>query len=135
MDKYSYTGAFINRECGDKYVFNDDGSTFQNETGSIVPFRAYMSTAASSAPRRLLIGNATEEEDPIEDITNRGLTIYGKKNVIHIESSLEHEVTVIIYSLSGQMISSVKVQPKSKATVKVPSRGVYIANNKKVTVL
>lgn len=135
VDKYSYTGAFINRARSDAYVLNDAGSAFQNETGSIVPFRAYMSTAASGAPRRLLIGNATEEEEQLQDITNRGLTIYGKKNVIYIESSLENEATVVIYSPSGQMITRVKVQPKSKETVKVPSRGIYIANNRKVTVL
>ena len=135
VDKYSYTGAFINRARSDAYVLNDAGSAFQNETGSIVPFRAYMSTAASGAPGRLHIGNATEEEEQLEDITNRGLTIYGKKNVIYIESSLEYEATVVIYSPSGQMITRVKVQPKSKETVKVPSRGIYIANNRKVTVL
>jgi hypothetical protein len=94
-----------------------------------------MTSKSGVAPRRILIGNATEEEEPIEDISNRDLTIYGKKEAIYIESTLEYEVTVVIYSLSGQVVSRVKVMPMSKEVVTVPSRGVYIANNRKVAVL
>ena len=135
IGNYDYTGAFVNRARTNEYVINNVGGSFQNESGSIVPFRAYMTTPASGAPRRILIGNVTEEEEPIEDIANRGLTIYGKKEAIYIESTLEYEATVTIYSLSGQVVSRVKVMPMSKEVVTVPSRGVYIANNRKVAVL
>ena len=90
---------------------------------------------ANGAPRRILIGSATEEEEPIEDIAHRGLTIYGKKEAIYIESTLEYETTVTIYSLSGQVVSRVKVMPMGKEVVTVPSRGVYIVNKRKVAVL
>ena len=135
VNDYSYTGTLVNKARTDEYVLDTDGGSFQNESGNIVPFRAYMSVAANQAPRRIIIGNATEEEEPIEDIANRGLTIYGKKEAIYIESTLEYEATVTIYSLSGQVVSRVKVMPMSKEVVTVPSRGVYIANKKKVAVL
>ena len=135
IGNYNYTGALVNRVRTDEYVLNNVGGSFQNETGSIIPFRAYMSMPASGAPRRILIGSATEEEEPIEDIAHRGLTIYGKKEAIYIESTLEYETTVTIYSISGQVVSRVKVMPMGKEVVTVPSRGVYIANNRKVAVL
>ena len=131
----NYMGALTHRTLNGDYVLNAEGSAFQNESGSIVPFRAYMTTPASGAPRRILIGNVTEEEEPIEDIANRGLTIYGKKEAVYIESTLEYEAMVTIYSLSGQVVSRVKVMPMSKEVVTMPSRGVYIANNRKVAVL
>ena len=135
IGNYNYTGALVNRVRTDEYVLNNVGGSFQNETGSIIPFRAYMSMPARGAPRRILIGSATEEEDPIEDIAHRGLTIYGKKEAIYIESTLEYETTVTIYSISGQVVSRVKVMPMGKEVVTVPSCGVYIANNRKVAVL
>ena len=76
-----------------------------------------------------------ETDEPMEEVTERGLTIYGKKDAIYIESTLEHEATVIIYGLSGQVIAQVKVQPMTKEVVTVPSRGVYIVNKRKVAVL
>lgn len=133
VNGYSYSGALVNNAIGGNYVLDADGGSFKNE-GSIVPFRAYISVVTDNAPRRIIIGNAAEDE-PIEDVANRGLKIYGKKEAIYIESSLEYEATVIIYSLSGQMVSKVNVKPMSKEVVTVPSRGVYIANNRKVAVL
>ena len=135
VGKYNYTGALVHSNRGEKYVLDNAGGAFQNETGSIVPFRAYMSIAASGTPRRILIGNASEEEEPAEDIAHRGLTIYGKRDAIYIESTLEYETTVTIYSLSGQVIARVNVKPMTREVVTVPSRGIYIANKRKVAVL
>lgn len=134
---YGYKGAFDNATVsGDTYVLNAKGDQFEvKKNTKMVPFRAYMTAPASLAPRRILIGNAAQEEEPVEGITERGLTIYGKKDAIYIESTLECEATVVIYGLSGQVVARVKVQPMSKEVVTVPSRGVYIANNRKVTVL
>ena len=134
---YNYIGAFDNATVeGVTYVLNEDGSLFAKQTDAkMVPFRAYMSVAGSSAPRRILIGNAGQEEEPTEEILQRGLKIWGKGEAIYIESTLEYEAVVTIHSLSGQIVNRVTVKPMSKEVVPVSSRGVYIVNNKKVAVL
>jgi hypothetical protein len=137
VNGYQFAGTYQAKDING-YLMNADGSAFDaaNST-TTVPFRGYLIKSGNngSAPRRILIGNATEEEEPIEDITNRGLTIYGKKDAIYIESTLEYETTVTIYSLSGQVISRVNVKPMTREVVTVPSRGVYITNKRKVAVL
>ena len=134
VDNYDYVGAFVNRTRTNEYVLNDVGGSFQKESGDIVPFRAYMSVSAANAPRHILIGNVSEVEEPMEEMVSRGITIYGGKDAIYIESTLEHETMVTIYNLSGQAVRRVKVMPMSKERVTVPSQGVYIANNRKVAV-
>ena len=136
-DEYNYIGAFDNATVeGVTYVLNEDGSMFAKQTDAkMVPFRAYMSVAGSGAPRRVLIGNAGQDEEPAEEILQRGLKIWGKGEAIYIESTLEYEAVVTIHSLSGQIVNRVTVKPMSKEVVPVSSRGVYIVNNKKVAVL
>ena len=137
VNGYQFAGTYQAKDING-YLMNADGSAFEAaNNATTVPFRGYLIKSGNngSAPRRILIGNATEEEEPIEDITNRGLTIYGKKDAIYIESTLEYETTVTIYSLSGQVISRVNVKPMTREVVTVPSRGVYIANRRKVAVL
>ena len=137
LGAYSYTGALVNGTREDKYVLDAVGSSFQNQSGDIVPFRAYMSVSANNAPapRRIHIGNVIEIEEPLEEMADYGITIYGGKDAIYIESTLEHETVVTIYNLSGQVVCNVKVMPMSKQKVTMTSSGVYIANNRKVAVL
>ena len=136
---YTFVGTYQDNTLpAGAYLIDSDGDSFDSATGEAVavPFRGYLVAQQSgSAPRRIFISGAAEEDEPMEEVTNRGLTIYGKKDAIYIESTLEHETTVIIYSLSGQVIARVKVQPMSKEVVTVPSRGVYIVNKRKVAVL
>jgi hypothetical protein len=136
-DRYNYIGAFDNATVeGVTYVLNEDGSLFAKQTDAkMVPFRAYMSVTGSGAPRRVLIGNAGQDEEPAEEILQRGLKIWGKGEAIYIESTLEYEAVVTIYGLSGQLVRRLVVKPMGKEKVTVPSRGVYIANNRKVAVL
>ena len=126
------------------YLINADGSAFvkpdaqssQPIAQSSIPFRGYLMTTTSGAPKRIFISGAAEEkEEPAEDVIERGLTIYSKDGAIYVESTLEHEATVVIYSTSGQVVARIKIQPMSKEVVTVPSRGVYIVNNRKVAVL
>ncbi|MBR5846540.1 MAG: hypothetical protein IKY72_01915 [Bacteroidaceae bacterium] len=131
---YSYTGALINEPIGSNYVLDGKGEKF-TYSGALVPFRAYMSASSDAAPRHILIGNAGQEEEPTEEILQRGLKIWGKGEAIYIESTLEYEAVVTIHSLSGQIVNRVTVKPMSKEVVPVSSRGVYIVNNKKVAVL
>ena len=133
-NNYSYTGALINEPIGSNYVLDGEGEKFTH-SGALVPFRAYMSASLGAAPRHILIGNAGQEEEPTEEILQRGLKIWGKGEAIYIESTLEYEAVVTIHSLSGQIVNRVTVKPMSKEVVPVSSRGVYIVNNKKVAVL
>ena len=133
---YSLVGTYQKENLSNSYLINDAGDSFVSGAES-VPFRGYLvkTSGTQAPPKRIFISGAAEEDEPMEEVTNRGLTIYGKKDAIYIESTLEYETTVIIYGLSGQVIARVKVQPMSKEVVTVPSRGVYIVNNRKVAVL
>ena len=135
MGDYSYRGALVHSKRNGRYVLDDLGGAFQDSVGGIIPFRAYMSVPANNAPRRIPIGHVAETEEPEEEMPNRGITIYGGKNTIYIESTLEYETMVTIFDLSGQVVNKVKVAPMSKEKVAMPSEGVYIANNRKVAVL
>ena len=137
VGNHSYAGAFTNTTAtGQQYVMNNDGSAFELiNDATIVPFRGYMQSSASAPPRRIQIGSASREEEPTEEIAERGLTIYGKGGTIFIESTLEYEAIVTIHSLSGQIVGRVTVKPMSKEVVPVSSRGVYIVNQKKIAVL
>ena len=132
---YSYRGALVHGERNGKYVIDDEGGVFQNSEGGIVPFRAYMSVSANNAPRRILIGNVSTVDEPMEEMAERCITIYGGKEAIYIESTLEYETVVTIYNLSGQIVNKVMVQPMSKERVAMPTAGIYIANSRKVAVL
>ena len=137
---YTFVGTYQDNTLpAGAYLIDSDGDSFDSATGEAVavPFRGYLvkTSGTQDFPKRIFISGAAEEDEPMEEVTERGLTIYGKKDAIYIESTLEHETTVIIYSLSGQVVARVKVQPMSKEVVTVPSRGVYIVNNRKVTVL
>ena len=136
VNGYQFVGTYQAKDING-YLMNADGSAFEATNSTTVPFRGYLLAPSSPAPpKRIFIGGKNEDiEEPMEEIANRGLTIYGKKEAIYIESTLEHETTVIIYGLSGQVVARVKVQPMSKEVVTVPSRGVYIVNNRKVAVL
>ena len=133
-NNYSYTGALINEAIGSNYVLDADGEKFE-KSGELVPFRAYMTCTSGATPHHILIGSAVQDEEPMEEILQRGLKIWGKGETIYIESTLEYEAVVTVYGLSGQLVRRVTVKPMSKEAVPVSSRGVYIVNNKKVAVL
>jgi hypothetical protein len=134
---YQFAGTYQAKDING-YLMNADGSAFDaaNST-TTVPFRGYLikSSENGAAPRRILISNAIQEEKQMEEVTDRGLTIYSKKGTIYIESTLEYETVVVIYNINGKVVNNVKVMPMSKEKVQVPSRGVYIANNRKIAVL
>ena len=136
VNGYHFVGTYQKENLSNSYLINDAGDSFVSGAES-VPFRGYLvkTSGTQDSPKRIFISGAAEEDEPMEEVTNRGLTIYGKKDAIYIESTLEHEATVVIYGLSGQVVARVTVQPMSKEVVKVPSRGVYIVNKRKVAVL
>ena len=142
---YSLVGTFQAEAINNGYFINDEkvetrpiGSFFKHETKSSIPFRGYLTTKASEAPstRQIFIGSAAEEEEePAEDVIERGLTIYSKDGAIYVESTLEHETTLSIHTMSGQVVKRITLQPMSKEVIPVTSRGIYLVNNRKVAVL
>jgi len=138
---YSFRGTFLNEAGATAYYdVNADGTAFLAvASGAKVPFRAYfdVTTSSTPAPRRIVIGNSDkdgEPEEPMADILTRGLKIYGQKDAIVIESTLDYETTVVVTTVSGKLIGRITVKPEGREVVPVNSRGVYIANRQKVAV-
>lgn len=135
-DGYDFVGTHQTKAINNGYLLNAEGSAFERANAqSSVPFRGYITTTASGAPKRIFISGAAEEEEPAEDVIERGLTIYGKNQAIYIESTLEHEATLTIHTMSGQVVKRITLQPMSKEVIPVTSRGIYLVNQKKVAVL
>lgn len=135
VDGYRFVGSYQKENLSNSYLINGDGDSFVSGAES-VPFRGYLVVPSSPAPpKRIFISGEAEENEPIEEITERGLTIYGKNQAIYIESTLEYEAKVTVYSMSGQVVRHVTVQPMSKEIVPVSSRGIYLVNQKKIAVL
>ena len=145
---YTYAGAYAGIAAADApthYAINAEGTAFdQKENGATTaeayePFRAYFtgSYSASNAPRRLVIGNhePDPENEPMADVLTRGLTIYGQKGAIVIESTLNYDATVIITTTGGQMLQRIVVPAETRQVVPVDHRGIFIANHQKVAVM
>ena len=137
---YTFVGTYQDNTLpAGAYLIDSDGDSFDSATGEAVavPFRGYLvaQQSGSAPPKRIFISGAAEENEPIEEITERGLTIYGKNQAIYIESTLEYEAKLTIYSMSGQVMRHITVQPMSKEIVPVSSRGIYLVNQKKIAVL
>ena len=146
QDNYDFIPSYLNETgAAGCYVLNGDGSGFADNTPRSA-FRPYFTATPSSSPAPgyrsatradvLYIGfNGEELEQPTADLLTRGLKIYGKKDAIYIESSLDYEATVVITTASGKLIDRITIQPQGREVVPVNSRGVYIANHQKVAVL
>ena len=139
---YILYGSYLSTPAaasGSFYKIDANGSGFavsNNNTEAAVPFRVYLKTDSQGAPTRgdvleyIPIGGDADyiaEQAPL-----RGLNIYGKNHVIYIESSLDFETVVTVYSTSGQIIARVDVAPGATVKVPVNATGVYIVNRKKV---
>ena len=131
------------------YLLNKAGDTFKNDNTNdsivtTVPFRAYITSAnvgSNGAPRRistranaLYIGYAGDNDQLIEVPVDRGLNIYGDNMNIIIESTLTEPAAVTIVTTAGRLLKQLTVQPGTKVTVPVNSRGIYIVNRHKVAI-
>ncbi len=138
---YTLYGSYLNTDIADAdYKVDATGAGFERVQNSdvAVPFRVYLKKNGSAAPTR---GNVLDyipisgSEDYIaEQAPLKGLNIYGRNNVIYIESALDYETMVTIYSTSGQIIARVKVAPGTTVKVPVNANGVYIANRQKIVI-
>lgn len=138
---YTLYGSYLNTDIADAdYKVDATGAGFERVQNSdvAVPFRVYLKKNGSAAPTR---GNVLDyipisgSDDYIaEQAPLKGLNIYGKNHVIYIESSLDFETVVTVYSTSGQIIARVKVAPGTTVKVPVNANGVYIANRQKIVI-
>ena len=128
------------------YLMADDGKSFEAAAANAttVPFRAYMTAAttpggvqqrAGTRADALFISYAGDGSDSMEEtVTNRGLTVYGQHMTISIESNLEQPATVTITTAAGKILKQFTIQPATRVTVPVNSRGIYIVNRHKIAV-
>ncbi|MBO7260443.1 MAG: T9SS type A sorting domain-containing protein, partial [Bacteroidaceae bacterium] len=140
-NEYILYGTYLKEPVSGSYKIDDEGSGFALQNGSTEvaePFRVYLKREANSAPTRggvleyIPIGG--EADNIAEQAPLSGLNIYSRNNVIYIESALDHETMVTIYSTSGQIITRVKVAPGATVKVPISANGVYIVNRKKIIV-
>lgn len=129
------TGSFYKIDANGSDANGSGFAVSSDNTEAAVPFRVYLKNS-QGAPTRgdvleyIPIGGDADyiaEQAPL-----RGLNIYGKNHVIYIESSLDFETVVTVYSTSGQIIARVDVAPGATVKVPVNATGVYIVNRKKV---
>ena len=121
----------------------DDGKSFNLQAqATTVPFRTYMTAAASSPAQRragtradvLYIGYTGDNDQLEEAVSSRGLNIYGDHMNIVIESTLDAPALVTITTTAGRTLKQLTIQPGTKVTVPVNSRGIYIVNRQKIAV-
>ena len=154
LNGYQFVGTYQKESLTTQhYLIDAAGASFDvvkqasidNGSALSVPFRGYIVgpaavSSAQASVKSIYIGGAGNEEEQQEEIgkdqeKNGSITIYGKKNKIYIESTLDHDTTVVIYSISGQIVKRVHVKAGGKKVVEMPSRGIYIANKQKVSVV
>ncbi len=128
------------------YLLNKEtGKEFNNTDGSKVsttPFRAYfIAQTGSGAPMRsgthataLYLGYLGDQDDLEEVATQSGLIIYTQDMNICVESTLEYPAEVTIMTVAGKALKQFTIQPATKVSVPVNSRGVYIVNRQKIAV-
>lgn len=142
--KYTFVPTYQTKPVTNAYLMNTDGNKFEHATGTTVPFRPYFTVSAvsavSNAPVRgtranmLYIGYQGESDQLEETVVNHGLFIYSENMKICVESTLEFPAEVTIMTVEGKQLKQFTIQPATKVSVPVNSRGVYIVNHQKIAV-
>lgn len=137
--------TYLLNAAGDAFQNNPETVSEPNPTQTTVPFRAYIAKASTGASRRsaahatayanmLYIGYAGSSDQLEEMAAQGGLLIYSQDMNICIESTLEYPTEVTIMTVAGKLLKQFTIQPATKVSVPVNSRGVYIVNNQKIAV-
>ena len=82
----------------------------------------------------LYLGYLGDQDDLEEVATQSGLIIYTQDMNICVESTLEYPAEVTIMTVAGKALKQFTIQPATKVSVPVNSRGVYIVNRQKIAV-
>ena len=146
-DGYIFTPTYQVNDVTNAYIIAADGSSFRKTAQTkTVPFRAYMTavpgqgvqqraaTRAAAGTDILYIGYTGTTDPLIETPVDRGLSISGQHMQITIESTLDVPATVNITTTAGRLLKQFVIQPGTKVTVPVNSRGIYIVNRHKIAV-
>lgn len=146
-DGYVFTPTYQAQDVTNAYLIANDGASFKKTAqAKTVPFRAYMTAAPSQGAQQraatratagtdiLYIGYTGTTDPLIETPVDRGLSISGQHMQITIESTLDVPATVNITTTAGKLLKQFVIQPGTKVTVPVNSRGIYIVNRHKIAV-
>ena len=149
IGNYTYRPAYQALTVGKDttMLLNAQGSKFVAAAHDTVtvPFRAYLTRHITSQPAQTRAAAGTWLSSlgigyvgdimPMEDVViDHGLNIYSDHMNICIESTLEEPATVTITTVAGKTLKLFTIQPGTRVTVPVNSRGVYIVNRKKIMV-
>ncbi len=133
----------VNELGNSTYLLNETGTEFKlNESeAKTTPFRAYFIAQTGGAPVRsgshataLYLGYLGDQDDLEEVATQSGLIIYSQDMNICVESTLEYPTEVTIMTVAGKVLKQFTIQPGTKVSVPVNSRGVYLVNRLKIAV-
>ena len=143
-DGFIFTPNYQTKTVENAYVLSADGSSFaKTASATAKPFRAFLTKVPSQTQQRaetratpdvLFIGYIGDSDQLTEAPVERGLTIYGQHMQLIIESDLEVPAPVTITTVAGKLLKQFVIQPGTKITVPVNSRGIYIVNRHKIAV-
>ena len=130
--------AFLLNSHGNGYVENQTATT-----AAVSAFRPYFEAPAVRNARGLTrsIVFSDNTNDDLHGILENGngndtgkLTFSTGRKTIIVTSTLKQEAPVTIHSTDGVVIAAFNIQPGETIETKVNRAGIYIVNNKKVTV-
>ena len=130
------------------FLLNGDGDSYVEDatatTAAVTAFRPYFeaapATPARAITRSIVFSDNTDEqlkgveERDLDDGEAGSLTFSTRRHTIIATSTLAKAVPVAIHTTSGVTIAAFTIQPGETVETHVNNGGVYIVNNKKVTV-
>lgn len=141
---HSYVPTYQAKPVTDAYIMDANGTSFELKADTVtVPFRPYFTTSAtggSHAPLRatragtLHIGYTGQTDQLEETVVNRSLYIYPGSMSICVESTLDAPAQITVTNVAGKTLGRFTIQPGTRLTIPVNSRGVYIVNHQKIAV-
>ena len=121
------------------FTLKADGGSFVNKATSAVAFRPYFTgtpTPASGARTRgedveIVFGNGdgsfgVEDRDPTKGEVSGTLSIYPKRKMIVVESSLTYTTEVRIVNLAGITVNTFTIEPGETVETRVNNAAVFI---------
>ena len=146
-DGYAFTPNYMTKDvAAGAYVLNAAGSSYEVTTAATagVPFRPYFTAVSGGVKEhggaRYIAFNQIREslghdEDPSEpDDDAEGLFVSSQRGKIVVESKLQAEKNVRIVNAVGITVHSYTIQPGQIVETPITADGVYIVNNKKLSV-
>ena len=146
-DGYVFTPNYMTKDVdAGAYMLNAEGSSYEVTAAATagVPFRPYFTKAPGGVKEfrgaRSIAFNQVREslghdEDPSEpDDDAEGLFVSSQRGKIVVESKLQAEKNVRIVNAVGITVHSYTIQPGQIVETPITADGVYIVNNKKLSV-